>query len=254
MSDVRKQKLLKAYAIVTSCVIILAGICLMIACVNIYRSGDEPFSRDAVAAAFSPISIPVYLCLVMVLGGFVLKLVLPASAGKSGAWRQPTVTLKRLRSRVDPDACHDGLKTEILTERRRRRNQKCICALVLAVCALTFLAYALNGDHFHTSEINTSMIRAMYILLPCLIVSFAACMWFIKARRDSILKEIELLKQCPKKDTPETKVSKPDHAKKVQFVLLFAAAALALFGFFSGGTADVLTKAVNICTECIGLG
>ena len=52
MSDERKQKLLKAYAVALSCVIILAGVCLMVACVSIYRSGDEPFSRDAVAAAF----------------------------------------------------------------------------------------------------------------------------------------------------------------------------------------------------------
>ena len=27
-----------------------------------------------------------------------------------------------------------------------------------------------------------------------------------------------------------------------------------VYGFFAGGTADVLTKAVNICTECVGLG
>ncbi|MBQ2981771.1 MAG: thioredoxin [Lachnospiraceae bacterium] len=27
-----------------------------------------------------------------------------------------------------------------------------------------------------------------------------------------------------------------------------------IYGFATGGTRDVLTKAVNICTECIGLG
>ncbi|MBQ8580085.1 MAG: thioredoxin [Oscillospiraceae bacterium] len=26
------------------------------------------------------------------------------------------------------------------------------------------------------------------------------------------------------------------------------------YGAAAGGTADVLTKAVNICTECVGLG
>ncbi|MBQ8627442.1 MAG: thioredoxin [Agathobacter sp.] len=27
-----------------------------------------------------------------------------------------------------------------------------------------------------------------------------------------------------------------------------------VYGFITGGTADVLAKAINICTECIGLG
>ncbi|MBQ3229893.1 MAG: hypothetical protein IJB49_02620 [Clostridia bacterium] len=40
----------------------------------------------------------------------------------------------------------------------------------------------------------------------------------------------------------------------VRLSLLFVALAVRLFGYFSGGFNDVLTKAVNICTECIGLG
>lgn len=254
MSGEQIKKLLKVYRIALSCVVIVAGICLMVACVGIYRSGDEPFSREAVAAAFSPISVPVYLCLAMVLAGFVLKLIFPDPAKKPAAIKQPAVTLKRLQSRADLERCEESLKTEILALRQRRKQQKRICALVLAVCTLVFMVYALNGSHFHQSEINASMIRAMYILLPCLNVSFAACIWFVNTRRKGILKEIDLLKQCPKMDAPQEESTKPCHCAKVRCALLLAAAALALFGFFSGGTADVLTKAVNICTECIGLG
>ena len=36
--------------------------------------------------------------------------------------------------------------------------------------------------------------------------------------------------------------------------ILAAAVLLLIWGFVSGGAADVLTKAINICTECIGLG
>lgn len=249
-----KQKLLFFYRIVLSCVIVLAGICLMVACVGIYRSGDEPFSRAAVAAAFSPISIPVYLCLAMVLGGFLLKLFFPTPAEKIAPVKQPSVTLRRLRQKADLDICANDLKAQILAQQQLRKTQKRICAAILAVCALIFLAYALDGSHFHTSEINTSMIRAMWVLLPCLAVSFGSCIWFLHVRKNSILKEIELLKQCPKKDVPQSEIAKSCNCVKLRYALLLAAAALALFGFFSGGTADVLTKAVNICTECIGLG
>ena len=204
-------------------------------------------------ASMSKRILAMMLCLAMVLAGFALKLLFPAAAGKPKTLKQASATLTRLQSRADLDACRDGLKAEILSEHRCRKNQKRICALVLAACALVFLVYALDGSHFHTSEINTSMIRAMYVLLPCLAVSFATCVWFVHVRKSSLLKEIELLKQCPKKEALQAD-RKPDHCAKVRYALLLAAVVLALFGFFSGGTADVLTKAVNICTECIGLG
>ncbi|MBE6563056.1 MAG: thioredoxin [Ruminococcaceae bacterium] len=40
----------------------------------------------------------------------------------------------------------------------------------------------------------------------------------------------------------------------VKLAILILAAAALIYGAIAGGTADVLTKAVNICTECIGLG
>ena len=40
----------------------------------------------------------------------------------------------------------------------------------------------------------------------------------------------------------------------VRSVLLLAAAVLIILGILNGGLRDVLVKAVNICTECIGLG
>ena len=40
----------------------------------------------------------------------------------------------------------------------------------------------------------------------------------------------------------------------LRLALLAVCIGFLLYGFFSGGTQDVLTKAVNICTECVGLG
>ena len=40
----------------------------------------------------------------------------------------------------------------------------------------------------------------------------------------------------------------------VRYSLLGIGITLLVYGFFAGGTRDVLTKAVNICTECVGLG
>ncbi len=40
----------------------------------------------------------------------------------------------------------------------------------------------------------------------------------------------------------------------VRCLLLLAAAGLIALGVLNGGMRDVLIKAINICTECIGLG
>ncbi len=50
---------------------------------------------------------------------------------------------------------------------------------------------------------------------------------------------------------PPKAVGRPAVIRTV--ILCLALAALA-YGYFTGGTVDVLTKAVNICTECVGLG
>lgn len=254
MASDRVLKLRRIYGIALSCVTVVAGICLMVACVGIYLSGDEPFSREAVAAAFAPIRVPVYLCLAMVVAGFVLSLLCPLPAEKAAGAMQYSVLRNRLLAKADLEHCSEELHAQILAEQTRRKKNSRICTAVLAVCAVVFLIYALNGTHFHASDINSSMIRAMFVLLPCLTVSLTACIWLVIARKKSMLHEIELLKQCPKASVSPAEAPKPDHTKKVRNVLLAAAIALVIFGFVTGGTADVLTKAVNICTECIGLG
>ena len=40
----------------------------------------------------------------------------------------------------------------------------------------------------------------------------------------------------------------------VRILICAAAALLIVLGIFNGGARDVLVKAINICTECIGLG
>ena len=42
--------------------------------------------------------------------------------------------------------------------------------------------------------------------------------------------------------------------KALRWGLLAFAIILLIWGFITGGAEDVLTKAANICSECIGLG
>lgn len=246
------------YGIVVSIVTVIAGLCLMAACYGIYTSGDKPFSREAVAAAFSPIAFPVYLCLVLVVIGVLLNLFLPTDKEKTKPAQQYPVILERLYAKADLTRCDAATLSAIEAEQKSRSRNQTILVVLLIIWSVTFLVYALDPSHFHQSQINESMIRAVTRLLCCMGVPFCYAIYASKHRTASIKREVELLKQVPTKAkaASEAECSK-DTTKPVNMargIILGIAAVILVYGFISGGTADVLTKAINICTECVGLG
>lgn len=254
MTQNRAARIRFIYGTALSLVIGAAGICLMAACLSIYRSGDKPFSREAVAAAFAPIAIPVYLCLAMVILGFVLELLLPA-AKKTKAVKDRAMTLQRLHEKADLTICGPVLKGDILAQQKKRKNLALLTAAALTVGSVIFLSYSLNGENFHQSDITSSVVKAVYMLLGCMGVPFALAVYSAYVSRTSMDIEIELVKQAPKAQFPKKPEPKSPKAENtVRWLMVAAAVAVMVYGFFAGGTADVLTKAVNICTECVGLG
>ena len=80
-----KETLMRArrtFDILLSISIILAGICLIAGVLNIYFSGDHAFSREIVAATFSGIAFPVYLCITMIAVSIVWEIIAPSDKEK----------------------------------------------------------------------------------------------------------------------------------------------------------------------------
>ncbi|MBQ7802055.1 MAG: hypothetical protein IJ375_07010 [Oscillospiraceae bacterium] len=255
MTNERLKLLRRIYGILLSVSIAAAGICLIWACVGIYRTGDHPFSREVVAAAFSPIAVPVYLCLGLVILGFLLDLFLPEAAAKRKGARNCDLLLKKLRSRVDLSKCSEELQVALIREANKRRKDRGILTVLLGLGTVVFLCFALQPDAFHQSQINGSMIRNISFLACCMAPAFCFAIYGAYHSRRSMEAEIALLKTAP----AEAKVSAQeapvaDRSRLVRNVIAVLALAFLIYGFCAGGTADVLTKAVNICTECVGLG
>ena len=248
-------KLRKPLHIVLSISLFVAGICLMAACVGIYRSGDKPFTPESVAAAFGPISLPVFLCLGLILVTALYELIVPANAEKKAPGRQTRMVLNRMQERIDLDKCDEELRKAVLAHRSSRKLFRMIGWTILVISSVLFLTYGTNPHNFHSTNITESMVRAMYWLLPCCLIPFLYGMFSSQKNLISMKSELELLKTAPK----ESKIA--PHKKPARNMVVYVRAGIALFalailifGFLAGGTADVLTKAVNICTECVGLG
>lgn len=249
----------RIYGILLSISIVLAGICLIAGSLTIYFTGEHIYTREIVAETFSNIAIPIYICLALTIISFIWELVLPSKQQSVKPTKDYAQILDRLLTKKDLIKCDGMLLDFIRKERISRKFHTITRTILLIISSIVFLSYALNGNNFHQSEINKSMIHAMWVLVPCVIVSFGYAIFTVYHNNKSLQREIELIKQVPaaenKKDDTETSVS--GSAKRdniLRYALLLISIVILVYGFVSGGTVDVLTKAINICTECIGLG
>lgn len=249
----------RIYSILLSISIVLAGICLIAGVLTIYFTGEHTYSREIVAETFSKIAIPIYICLVLTIGSFVWEMIQPSKIQLPKNKKSYTFIWNRLCEKKDLSQCDEALLVSISKERNSRKLHVIIRSVLIGISSIAFLSYALNGKNFHQSEINTSMIHSMWVLIPCMLVPFGYAVFTAYHNEQSLQREIELLKQVPtltsteSADTPSVCLSaKRDNIIRVG--LLVVGIIVLVYGFVSGGTVDVLTKAINICTECIGLG
>ena len=249
----------RIYGILLSISIVLAGICMIAGCLTIYFTGEQTYSREIVAETFSNIAIPIYICLALTIGSFVWELIQPSKIQPQKSKKAYTLIWNRLCATKDLDECDDVILASISKERNRRRLHVIIRSILIGLASIAFLTYALNGKHFHQSEINTSMIDAMWILIPCMLIPFGYAVFTTYHNEKSLQREIALLKQVPTRaiKVTEDTASLSTSSKRTditRIALLVIGLVVLVYGFVSGGTIDVLTKAINICTECIGLG
>lgn len=234
---------------------VLAGACFIAGCLIIYHSGDEQiYTPEKVAQTFAAIAVPIWLWLVLAAVRGILHILFPLET-KVKTEIPLEMSLQRLQQRVDPALCPQDLQCSIQSLREDRKKDAKKGMLLLLCCSALFLFYGLDPSHYYADRINTAVITAACFLLICMSIPFFWLLGATKRAKHSMRIEMELLRSAP----AAAKVTPPAPKKRygvaaVRCVLLCAALGLLLYGFFAGGTADVLTKAVNICTECVGLG
>lgn len=263
MSATSNKRIHLLYGIVTGAAAILAGICLIAACLDIYVTGvseglPQIYTRQIVAEHFAPIALPVYICLALVIGGVLLGCVLPPEEKKLAPEKNLPLILKRLQEKTDLENCEEGLRSNMLRLRQLRKQVVCMAASLLLVGTVLFLIYACNGSNWGSNS-TPSMVSAMYMMLGCLTVPLLFTVYTASFCRKSTLAEIDLMKQASKQAPRQAAnpVQVRDCGKAMtilQIAVVAVAAALVILGACNEGTKDILTKAVNICTECVGLG
>ena len=169
-----------------------------------------------------------------------------AGAGK-GLPMEPDNRLRLMKQRLTE------LPEEARKEVELRKKISFAAGGVVVLCAGLCLVYLMNRENFVSWDLEMVMGQMLLHTLPWIVAAFCAVIGASTLCRRSMEREIGILKGCK-----GTAAAEPSQKKSplpyVRMALYALALILIVLGIRNGGMRDVLIKAINICTECIGLG
>lgn len=240
----------------------IAAVCALLIwqAVDIYITGNAPENFSAPGVRIEPVYsrgdivgrlgrlAPALWALLAVAAA---DLIVDAAAGKREkprALRAPEERVRALRASI-PE-----IPPECKAEEKKRRNVRLIAAFICLVCAIAAGVYLLDPENFSSLELESVMGVLILRVAPWAALALAAvCAASVISGR-SAQRELELLRSVAKRPEADAPAAKRFPLAPIRAVLYAAAVALTVLGVLNGGLWDVLVKAINICTECIGLG
>lgn len=249
------------YGCVLAALTAVLGIALILSALDIYSSGPRAYSYESIGNAFWRISALVFVVVGGIIGGIVLNLTIPLENQRPKAVRDDVAVMEKLRSRA-------GIQPETAKQIKLRRIYKIatavVCALIMIPSGIYFMLPFLPGwkeKLFTVDNLNGDIIRSVYIVMIPAVICLALCYVCAMLVRKSLRAEADIYKKALAANATRTTAPKAETNSKtplyvwiVRGTVVAVAAAFVVAGIINGGMNDVFTKAVAICTECIGLG
>lgn len=225
-------------------------------------TGTYIFTRARVGAGLFKILPAIIIWIVMVIAAFVLWEVFPVVQKR--AKPDARYTLYRLKKRM-PATVGEELKSSYNFVRGEEENLKILwllCAVIGVAGAIYSIVYLSNPKHFPNADVTKEMLEMVRNIIPWAIVAFAAACGICVYEGISAKRQLEHVKKLTAGAKPQEvvhgKIYKFFHCKYfllgVRIAVACVGVSFVIAGICNGGMRDVLIKAINICTECIGLG
>ncbi|MBE6547420.1 MAG: hypothetical protein E7667_00880 [Ruminococcaceae bacterium] len=273
MTERKKKYIHLFYSVYLSVLIINAALHIIFAVCAIYFGANSEFSREIVSTQFAKIAIPVYICLGGIIVGFLLSLFLPVNESampkgkskKDKSKKNYKMIYERLAKKIDLSQCDAELSEKIKKERKLRMIYSYVCLGLTVLSAIPFMIIICNPNRYDKYLINESIIPSVIIMFIWCVLAFIFVLGSSIIRTESMKSEILLLKEAienksglivEKAETPtaEEQKKKLITVWSIRGAIVTVALVFIIIGICNGGMADVLGKAVRLCTECIGLG
>lgn len=255
----KNNKLNKVFLIIVSAQTILMSILFIIQILRIYYGNDGTFTREICAKYLIEILPVIIIWFIIIIVSYIYFFNKKNPVKDAGKLTQ----INKLHNfeNMCPDYSEEFKEEYALLEKEKknRKNAWIINIAILVVCSIMGLGYMLNTKHFKADgDLMEQAIQMSVHLLPWVIIAFISSTICTIYEEYSSKQSIEVIKVIIKAKGRKTlKAVVKNNKLKVNIArisILVIAAIFIITGYFNGGAADVLQKAINICTECIGLG
>ncbi|MCH5155728.1 MAG: hypothetical protein J1F69_03895 [Clostridiales bacterium] len=265
----KSEKFRLIYSIFLGLFTAAVGIAIICVAADIYYSGKGTgviYTREIVGERLTKLAIPIIFLIAAIIFGAIFPLY------QVKAKRQPEQTLKKLQAKIPQSGEGDEFSAAQSAYKKAAVIRLVAWLVAIAVClagAIATLCYVVNTAHFAGKDITEEIFKLVKNILPWLCAAFAAAIAATVVSGVFASKQVSAAKTMIKngektggaqKSEPKfialikSLVDKPAFIWSVRGVIFVIAVVFIVLGIVNGGANDVLIKAINICTECIGLG
>ena len=267
--SMEKTQLIKwIYSVFIALFTVAMGIAIICVAADIYYSGKGTgviYSREIVGERLEKLAIPLIIYIVAVIAGVIF----PIREVKASSLSEETV--KKLASRLP--AHGEGEEYAAAEKAYKKLAWIRIGVWTFAIAfalasAIATLCYLTNTASFSGEDINAEILNMVKLVLPLTFVSLALLAGASVANGILAKKQVKEMKTLIRLGEGEKEESEVETALKeiktvannritvwvVRGIVIVIGVAFIIAGALNGGADDVVTKAINICTECIGLG
>lgn len=251
----------KIYNIAFVTITFILALLFILFAVTIYTKGVKElktnptyqiYTREIVEQYLSYIIVPFILWVLVIIFGLVTSYLFPVSK-KKNTKLDSILTYERLRKRVEVN----NEETNLL--RRNRKIGFIIVSIISLICIILPSRYIFTPSNFTGVNSNKDILGLVLNILPFVIIAFISLIIYSVYFYKNINLEIKILLEKQKenkkdpKDNKENFFDSPLFINIVRGVILVSGITFVILGIFNKGFEDVLIKAINICSECIGL-
>lgn len=253
------------YGIFLAVFTIVVGILFISQAADIYYSGVG-YSRELVVERCTTIAAPFWIWVAAVIAGGIIWTVFPEDKKKLKRLPDARGDAERFYKLAAKESDKPGFDEAAQAVARDTKIRKIVwlsCMGVCLVCAAVGMAFLFNLPSY-PSDPNDAILGLVRSVLPCVLVAFAACIGAtiydgIAAKK--VLPHVKKMLALGGRSQEQAQPGKialalqsPVTLLIVRIAIIIVAIVFIVLGVFNGGMNDVLIKAINICTECIGMG
>ena len=227
-------------------------------CIDVYADGNAAdnldengvhlspvYTMEDVSARLAILTVPAGAYVLLIAATAIVQRRVPVRKENAAPTAENRLRLRKRRVAELPEAARH--------EEALRRSIWLATAAVLILCAAMAGLFLFNGANFVSWDLEVVMGELLLHVAPWAAVALLAVYIALRACDASFERECAAL-QGLLAEKPAPMQEKPFPADVLRADLYAAAIVFIVLGVMNGGLYDVLVKAINICTECIGLG